>query len=47
MKLDFQFFEPNVFLLQVKFQKISIFGKKIYFCWKIFDPKNNNTKIEN
>ena len=40
-------FLSKKFLFQVKFQKISIFWKKMYFCWKIFDHKNNKMKIRN
>ena len=49
MKPDFQFFEPKFFLLQVKVKKISIFGKNIFRLedQRIFDHKNNKTKIEN
>ena len=46
MKPDFQFFEPKFFYCRSELKKIRI-KKKKYFCWEIFDHKNNKTKIEN
>ena len=45
MKPDFQFFQPNFFYCRSKLKKNQYFWK-IYFCWEIFDHKNNKTKIE-
>ena len=42
----FFFFAKDI-LLHVKGQKISIYFRKKYFCWKIFDNQENKTKIEN
>ena len=47
MKPDCQFFEPKYLFIAGQILKKSVFLKKIYFYWEIFDHKNNKNKIEN